>query len=124
MGPEDPTDDLLVALACGDAGLLEELLGLRLANREASGLDPKTYALVKLGALVALDASSASYAWQVGVAVEAGVTPAEVLGVLLAVAPQVGAARLVAAAGEIAMQLGLQKDVERPSGGGSSEISA
>jgi len=109
-------------LACGDAAFLEEVFGLRLANQQASGLDPKSYALVKLGALVALDASPASYAWQVGAAVEAGVSPDEVVAVLLTVAPQVGAARLIAAAGEIAMALGLQKEVERQGGGGSSEI--
>ena len=122
MRPEHPTDELLVALACGDAAFLEEVFGLRLANQQASGLDPKSYALVKLGALVALDASPASYAWQVGAAVEAGVSPDEVVAVLLTVAPQVGAARLIAAAGEIAMALGLQKEVERQGGGGSSEI--
>ena len=50
----------------------------------------RTFALVKIAALVAMDAPPASYAWQMGNAVAEGVTPEEIVGVLRAVAPQVG----------------------------------
>ena len=120
MQAERPTGDLLVALARGDPVLLQDVLGLRVANREASGLDPRTYALVKLGALLALESSSASCARQVGIATEAGATPAEVVGVLLAVAPQVGAARSMAAAGELANALGLVRGAEGANGRSSA----
>ena len=45
--------------------------------------------------------------WQVGNAVAAGCTAAELLGVLIAIAPQVGGPRTVAAAPELMVALGL-----------------
>ena len=62
---------------------------------------------MKIAALVALDSPPASYLWQVANAVEAGATPRDILGVLRAVAPQVGGPRAVAAAPEIMVALGL-----------------
>ena len=54
-----------------------------------------------------MDAPPASYLWQVANALDAGASPAEILGVLRAVAPQVGGPRVVAAAPEIMVALGL-----------------
>jgi len=54
---------------------------------EASGLDPKSCALVRLGALVALDAGCVSYQWGVQWALAAGATADEIVGTLMAVAP-------------------------------------
>jgi len=76
--------------------------------RADSGLDAKTFALVKIAALVTLDAAPASYLWQVGAALDAGASPKEILGVLTAVAPQAGLPRVVAAAPEIMVALGLE----------------
>ena len=45
--------------------------------------------------------------WQVSNALDSGATPQEILGVLRAVAPQVGGPRAVAAAPEIMIALGL-----------------
>jgi alkylhydroperoxidase/carboxymuconolactone decarboxylase family protein YurZ len=45
--------------------------------------------------------------WQVTNALEEGATPEDILGVLRAVAPQVGGPRVVAAAPEILLSLGL-----------------
>jgi 4-carboxymuconolactone decarboxylase len=101
------THETLSGISAGDASILETSIGLRELNRESSGLDARTFALVKIAALVALDAPPASYAWQVGNAVADGVTPEEILGVLRAVAPQVGGPRVVAAAPEIMVALGL-----------------
>jgi 4-carboxymuconolactone decarboxylase len=101
------THETLSGISAGDASILEQSIGLRELNRESSGLDARTFALVKIAALVALDAPPASYAWQVGNAVAEGVTPEEILGVLRAVAPQVGGPKVVAAAPEIMVALGL-----------------
>lgn len=60
-----------------------------------------------LATLIALDAPPASYLWQVSNALEAGATPEDLIGVLIAVAPQVGGPRLVAAAPELMVALGL-----------------
>ena len=92
---------------------LETVLELREENMEASGLDPKTYALVKVAALIALDAAPASFIWQVEMAREAGVTPEELTGVLLALAPQIGLIRTVTAAPELALALGIDFEPER-----------
>jgi alkylhydroperoxidase/carboxymuconolactone decarboxylase family protein YurZ len=97
----------LAGLSAGRLEMLEGALGLREEYRAAAGLDEKTFALVKIATLIALDAPPASFAWQVADAVEAGVTPEEIVGVLRAVAPQVGGPRVVAAAPEIMLALGL-----------------
>jgi alkylhydroperoxidase/carboxymuconolactone decarboxylase family protein YurZ len=101
------TADTLQGVAVGDTTLLEELLKMQLHNLEASGLDARSYSLVKIATLVALDAPPASYMAQVAFALEAGVTPEEITGVLVAVAPQVGFPRVVAAAPEVMLALGL-----------------
>jgi alkylhydroperoxidase/carboxymuconolactone decarboxylase family protein YurZ len=104
---DDATSEALASLALGDPELLGEGLALRQELQERSGLDPRTFALVKIAALVALDAPPASYLWQVGLAIDAGATPEELIGVLRAVAPQVGLPRIVAAAPELMVALGL-----------------
>ena len=101
------THQTLSGLSVGRSDMLERAVGLREADREASGLDARTFALCKIAALIALDAPPASYAWQVAAAVEEGVTPEDILGVLRAVAPQVGGPRVMAAAPEIMLALGL-----------------
>lgn len=104
----DPmTRDALNNLALGDLEALGEALELREAAQERSGLDARTFGLVKIAALVALDSPPASYLWQISNTLDAGATPAEILGVLRAVAPQVGGPRVVAAAPEIMVALGL-----------------
>ena len=106
------THQTLSGISAGRVDILEEAIGLRELDREISGLDPRTFSLVKIASLIALDAPPASYAWQVANAVDDGVTPEEILGVLRAVAPQVGGPRVVAAAPEIMVALGLALDEE------------
>ena len=103
----DATSAALASLALGDPDLLGEGLALRQELQERSGLDARVFALVKIAALIALDAPPASYLWQVGNAIDAGATPGELIGVLRAVAPQVGLPRIVAAAPELMVALGL-----------------
>ncbi len=105
---DQATSDVLTALALGDAGILGEAVDLREQLRADSTLDAKTFALVKIAALVALDAAPASYLWQVGEALQAGASAREILGVLTAIAPQTGMTRVVAAAPEIMIALGLE----------------
>jgi 4-carboxymuconolactone decarboxylase len=102
--------DTLRRVSVGDASLLERLLSMQLENLEASGLDPKSYSLVKIATLIAVDAPPASYVAQLAFAREAGVTTDEIIGVLVAAAPQVGIPRVVAAAPEIMLALELPLD--------------
>ena len=62
--------------------------------------------LVRLAALVAVDAPPASYLLNLGAASELGIDEEQVRGVLAAVAPIVGTTRVVSATGNIARALG------------------
>ena len=101
------TEEKLARLALSDPELLLAGLEARADWQATSGLDGRAFSLVKIAALIAVDAPPASYLWQVGNAVASGCTAADILGVLLAVAPQVGGPRAVAAAPEIMIALGL-----------------
>ena len=74
---------------------------------EASGLDAETLMLVRLAALVAVDAAPASYLMNLAAAGEIGIDEDAAQDVLLAVAPIVGTARVVSAAGKMVRALGL-----------------
>lgn len=106
------THQTLAGLSAGNIEVLEEAVGLRDLNRAGSGLDARTFALVKIATLIALDAPPASYAWQIANAIEEGVTAEDFLGVLKAIAPQVGGPRVIAAAPEIMLAMGLAVDGE------------
>lgn len=101
-------EEAIKGLMTQDMGIIESLLAIQLENIEDSGLDARSHALVRIAALVAIDAPPASYMWQVGVALESGVSPDEIVGVLIALAPTIGMARVVAAAPEIALALGME----------------
>src|SRR3979490_1735947 len=101
------THEALAGISGCALDFLETAVGLREVGRESTGLDGRTFALVKIAALIALDAPPASYAWQVANALGDGASPDDILGVLRAVAPQVGGPRVVAAAPEIMVALGL-----------------
>ena len=104
---DDATRTALAELALGDPELLGEGLEMRAKLLRQSGLDPRSFALVKIAALMALDAPPASYLWQVGNALDDGVTAEDLIGVLRAVAPQIGGPKTVAAAPELMVALGL-----------------
>ena len=106
------TEEKLARLAMSDPELLLAGLEARADWQATSGLDARTFAFVKVATLIALDAPPASYLWQVGNAVAAGCTAADLLGVLIAVAPQVGGPRAVAAAPELMLALGLTLPAE------------
>jgi alkylhydroperoxidase/carboxymuconolactone decarboxylase family protein YurZ len=108
----EETQRTLSGVSAHDADILDQAIGLREMGREASGLDRRAFALVQIATLIALDAPPASYAFQVANAIEDGVTPEDILGVLRAVALQVGAPKVVAAAPEIMVALGLSLDAE------------
>ena len=102
----DRVEDLLRRLALND----ERSVASALADHGECGLDPKAHALVRLGALVSLGAAPASYRLTVERAYAAGATDEEIIGVLAAVGPAVGFARVVAAAPDLALAFGY--DVE------------
>jgi alkylhydroperoxidase/carboxymuconolactone decarboxylase family protein YurZ len=77
---------------------------------ESQDLNPKTLALVRLAALVAVGGAVPSYGAQADAAVSAGATVAEIVDVLVGVVPVVGLPSVVAAAPKLAMALGYDID--------------
>jgi alkylhydroperoxidase/carboxymuconolactone decarboxylase family protein YurZ len=96
----------------GGGSILDLLTSMTTESMEASSLDEETLMLVRIGALVAVDAPAASYLLNVGAAGEIGVTTEQVEGVLAAVAPIVGAPRVASAVTHMAQALGMAIDLE------------
>ena len=94
-------------MATGQAPVLETALEMTAASLAHTELDAATLVLVRLAALVAVDAPPASYLMHFGPGVDAGLSLAEVQDVLVGVAPIVGTARTISAAATIAEALGL-----------------
>ena len=95
------------ALAQGDAPVLDTLVQMTTNTLERSHLDERTYLLVRIAALVAMDAAPLSYLMNIGLAAESGIAIEDIQGVLVAVTPVVGSARIVSAASNILRGLGL-----------------
>ena len=74
----------------------------------AGSLEVKEELLVRLGALLALGAATSSLRITVSHAVAAGATASEIVSVLIAIAPAVGLARVVAAAPRLASAIGYE----------------
>ena len=90
-----------------DTPVLDLLAGMNAASIEAAGLDAESLMLVRIAALVAIDAPPASYLMNLSAAGEIGVDEEQVRGVLMAVAPIVGTARVASAMGKVVRALGL-----------------
>jgi len=89
-----------------DTPVLDLLASMTADSIEASNLDSDTLMLVRIAALVAVDAPPVSYVMNLGAASELGIGEDQVRGVLAAVAPIVGTARVTAATGNIVRALG------------------
>jgi alkylhydroperoxidase/carboxymuconolactone decarboxylase family protein YurZ len=94
-------------MATGEAPVLEALVEINAVSLARTELDPATLLMVRIAALVAVDAPPASYLMHVGPAVESGVRIEDVQDVLVAVAPIIGAPRVLRAAGAITEALGI-----------------
>jgi len=93
-------------LAIGDDAFIDCLLASEPTNLAQSRLDPKSHALVRLGALIAVDAAAPSYLDALESARACGATDEELVGCLIAVLPELGAARVISAAPRLGLALG------------------
>jgi alkylhydroperoxidase/carboxymuconolactone decarboxylase family protein YurZ len=96
----------LCKIAIADDRYVEEVLSNDRANLTASTLDAKAHALVRLGALIAIDAEAPAYMWTLEAARRAGASDDEVVGCLLAALPTLGVARIVSAAPKLGLAMG------------------
>lgn len=90
-----------------DSPLLDTLKDMTEASMSRTSLSDRELMLVRIGALAAVDAPISSYFLNMGVAVEVGLTTEDAQGVLIAVAPIIGAPKVVASAAAIAEAYGL-----------------
>ena len=88
-------------MANGDGPVLETLTDMNAASMERTKLSPASLILVRLAALIAVDAPVTSYLAHVGPATEVGITLEQAQDVLVAVAPIVGGPRTLSAAANI-----------------------
>src|SRR4051812_24094095 len=98
MTAKTDLEDLLQALTDDGGPVSEALARLNASALTASGLDERTALLVRLAALVALDAPSASYLVPLRLAADSGIDPDTLRAVLVELAPLVGSARITSAA--------------------------
>ena len=106
MGQTVRFQEILRRLAIIDEGVVQNQAGLGLGQAGAWVMDPKTAALVQMGALVAIGSPSVCLEWGASRALAAGATEDEITDVLLAVAPAAGLGRIVGATVGVADGLG------------------
>src|SRR5688572_23640246 len=94
-----------MAGSTSETPVLDLLASMTADSVEASDLDAETLMLVRIAALAAVDAPPVSYLLNLGAASEVGVDAEQVRGVLAAIAPIVGTARIASATGKIANAL-------------------
>lgn len=87
--------------------VLDTLLHMSEQTYERSGLDPRTFMMVRIAALAAVDAPPLSYLTNLSVAGDSGLTAEDVQGTLVAIAPVVGGPRVVSSVGNIGRALGI-----------------
>ncbi len=87
--------------------VLDTLVDITAASAEHSSLRPRELMLARIAALVAVDAPPASYLANAGLVADSGVTRDDVQGVLIAIAPVIGTARVVSAGSNLLEALGL-----------------
>jgi alkylhydroperoxidase/carboxymuconolactone decarboxylase family protein YurZ len=90
-----------------ESPVLDTLADMTAASVDHNSLSPREYMLVRLAALIAMDAPPLSYFVNAAAIEESGMTTEDIQGVMIAVAPVVGAPRVMSAGGHILRALGI-----------------
>jgi len=108
--------EILRRLAIIDEGFVDDHAGRGLGVPGAWVLDPKTAALIRVGALAAIGSPPVCLEWSTTRALAAGATEDEIADVLLAIAPVIGLGRVAGAAPGVADALGydIEAALEEP----------
>ena len=91
----------------GETPVLDTLADITAASLEHNSLPPRELMLVRIAALIAVDAPAASYLANAGAAADSGITAEDIQAIMIGVAPVVGTPRVVAAGGNILRALGI-----------------
>lgn len=112
----------LKGVAAGDPAILEAAIDPATDNIEQSGLDMRTHAMVRLAALVAGGEPGAAYIEHVAAALDHGVTLDEIVGVLVALLPTLGTARVAAFVAATAEASAALPRISRPGAPGKAKL--
>ena len=117
-GSDGEFQEILRRLAMIDEGFVEDQAGFGLDPAGPSAPDPKTAALLRVGACVATRSPGVCLEWSTGRALAAGAAEDEIANVLLAIAPVAGLSRVDAVAPDVATALGydITAALEEPDG--------
>jgi hypothetical protein len=91
----------------GDNPVLDTLADITAASVDHNSLSAREFMLARLCALIAVDAPPISWIANAPAVTEAGLTIEDLQGVMIAVAPVVGTARVMSASGHILRALGM-----------------
>jgi alkylhydroperoxidase/carboxymuconolactone decarboxylase family protein YurZ len=105
------TKGSIMAESTSETPVLDLLADMTANSVAASSLDPETLMLVRIAALVAVDAPSFSYVLNLEVASELDIDPERIRGVLAAIAPIVGTPRVASATGKIVEALAVEMEI-------------
>ena len=100
-----------MAAPSSETPVLDLLASMTADSATASSLDAQTLMLVRIAALAAVDAPPVSYMLNLEAAAASGVGADQIRGVLAAIAPIVGTARVVSATGSIVEALAVEIEV-------------
>jgi alkylhydroperoxidase/carboxymuconolactone decarboxylase family protein YurZ len=87
--------------------VLDTLTEITAASVEHNSLSPRDYMLARVAAMIAVDAPPISYLATAPAVTESGLSIDDIQGIMIAVAPVVGAPRVMAAGGHILRALGM-----------------
>ena len=90
-----------------ESPVLDTLADMTAASVDHNTLSPHDYMLARVAALIAVDASPMSWFANAAAIEESGLTTDDIQGIMIAVAPVVGAPRVMAAGGHILRALGI-----------------
>jgi 4-carboxymuconolactone decarboxylase len=94
-------EKVLSDLGEGGGPVMEALTRMNADALQQDEIDPRTALLTRFAALVALDAAPPSYLVHLALADEAGLRAETLRALLIELAPVVGSARIVSAAGKV-----------------------
>ena len=110
--------EILRRLTIVDEGVVKDCFELGLDPADAWVLDPKTVALVRVGALVSIGSPEVCLEWSTSRALAAGASKDEIAEALLAIVLVAGLGRVASAAPDVATALEYDIDAALDDSGG------
>ena len=90
-----------------ESPVLDTLADMTVASVDHNSLSPRDYMLARVAALIAVDAPPISWFANAAAIQESGLTAEDIQGIMIAVAPVVGAPRVMSAGGHVLRALGI-----------------